>query len=137
MVTYLAMFAGFSFPCPASLRFLKNRLLAIKNPKATCVLAVSVLILVLSSCGFFPIEHPFLLADNRHISFYLWRKLFSKTLVRCLIVPVIGAVVICMYLVQPVRVYCWEKGNKTRGGQDGNGDKTYYLERGNLVLTIL
>ena len=33
-------------------------------------------------------SHPFLLADNRHYSFYIWRWFLSKKMIRILITPV-------------------------------------------------
>ena len=43
-------------------------------------------------CSLFPMEHPFLLSDNRHLSFYVWRKIFSKPVIRTFALPVGAAV---------------------------------------------
>uniref|UniRef100_A0A023GNA7 Dol-P-Glc:Glc(2)Man(9)GlcNAc(2)-PP-Dol alpha-1,2-glucosyltransferase n=1 Tax=Amblyomma triste TaxID=251400 RepID=A0A023GNA7_AMBTT len=49
--------------------------------------------MIVPACVFavqkFTYVHPFLLADNRHFPFYLWRRLLGKSeLVRCCLVPV-------------------------------------------------
>jgi len=39
--------------------------------------------------SFSSIVHPFLLADNRHLSFYIWRRILSKWWIRQIILPII------------------------------------------------
>eukprot|EP01067_Filipodium_phascolosomae_P004851 Filipodium_phascolosomae@DN2830_c0_g1_i1.p1 len=46
-------------------------------------------LIVFSLCMYYgTVEHPFLLADNRHISFYVWRRLLKHQVFRCCILPV-------------------------------------------------
>lgn len=50
---------------------------------------------VMACCAyFFTIEHPYLLADNRHFTFYIWRKWFRRHW-------------ICRYVVAPFYLYCF------------------------------
>jgi len=42
-----------------------------------------------SAMGFSTIVHPFLLADNRHLSFYLWRRVLQRDLVRQAAIPLL------------------------------------------------
>ncbi|CAJ0944577.1 unnamed protein product, partial [Mesorhabditis belari] len=44
----------------------------------------------------FSLAHPYLLADNRHVPFYLWRWILSKPIYRQLLIPVY---VVCFYAV--------------------------------------
>lgn len=67
--------------------FRKNRLLCI-------FIALIAVTLGLISVHFFSIEHPYLLADNRHYTFYLWRK-------------IIKANWSIKYLLVPLYIYSW------------------------------
>jgi len=58
------------------------------------VLFFSALISALVSVHFFSLAHPYLLADNRHYPFYIWRK-------------VIQAHWLMKYLLTPLYVYSW------------------------------
>ena len=62
----------------------------LKHLNLSRVMVLSLLSLGLVYFGTF--EHPFLLADNRHFTFYIWRHIFKRnTLVRYLVVPAYGA----------------------------------------------
>lgn len=43
------------------------------------------------------LEHPYLLADNRHIAFYLWKRIFGQTLIRRIIIPLYCISFILLY----------------------------------------
>lgn len=58
------------------------------------VLFLAALISALLSVQFFSLAHPYLLADNRHYPFYIWRK-------------VIQAHWLMKYLLTPLYVYSW------------------------------
>lgn len=58
------------------------------------VLLLAALISALLSVQFFSLAHPYLLADNRHYPFYIWRK-------------VIQAHWLMKYLLTPLYVYSW------------------------------
>jgi alpha-1,2-glucosyltransferase len=60
--------AGSSLPC-----FMLDCLAVYVS---TALLSTSRLTLV--GGPFFSIEHPFLLADNRHYTFYVWRKIYRR-----------------------------------------------------------
>ena len=42
------------------------------------LLMLSSLLLMVASIHVFTYAHPFLLADNRHYTFYLWRRVISR-----------------------------------------------------------
>ncbi|XVF08088.1 hypothetical protein REPUB_Repub06bG0195800 [Reevesia pubescens] len=67
--------------------FWKNKLLGF-------FLGFSALIASLLSVHFFSIAHPYLLADNRHYTFYLWRKIIKRHWSM-------------QYLLVPFYVYSW------------------------------
>nr|GEW93572.1 dol-P-Glc:Glc(2)Man(9)GlcNAc(2)-PP-Dol alpha-1,2-glucosyltransferase isoform X1 [Tanacetum cinerariifolium] len=67
--------------------FWKNRLLS-------CFLWFLAMIVSFLSVHYFSIAHPYLLADNRHYPFYLWRK-------------IINAHWSTKYLLVPLYVYSW------------------------------
>ena len=50
-----------------------------------CCLGVSASLLVIATCTR---AHPYLLADNRHFPFYLWRRVLSNPLYRYALAPV-------------------------------------------------
>lgn len=43
------------------------------------------------------IAHPFILADNRHFTFYIWRYFLSKELIRFLLVPAYAICLLVMF----------------------------------------
>ncbi|ETO22301.1 alpha-1,2 glucosyltransferase ALG10, partial [Reticulomyxa filosa] len=50
--------------------------------------------------NWFQVVHPFLLSDNRHYSFYVWRYFLSRSrVVFCAIVPLASAAIIYCYLL--------------------------------------
>ena len=65
---------------------------------ASRVQGVGCLLLLLAGAHFYTYEHPFLLADNRHYTFYVWKNVFRR-------VP------IARYALAPVYMYggwsCW------------------------------
>ena len=84
MVTYLAVFC-FVF-CPDAVLGMmitlyqtrvKDRAL-FKSMLSSATNRFFCLCCVLAVCGYYSVAHPFLLSDNRHLSFYLWRKAFRK-----------------------------------------------------------
>ncbi|KAJ4842680.1 hypothetical protein Tsubulata_014902 [Turnera subulata] len=65
-----------------------------KNRLVSLCQILAALITGLLSVHFFSVAHPYLLADNRHYTFYLWRR-------------VIKAHWLMKYLLVPVYVYSW------------------------------
>ncbi|KAK6629043.1 hypothetical protein RUM43_002860 [Polyplax serrata] len=57
-----------------------------KPPKIITPLFLLILILLLSE--FNKLEHPYLLADNRHLAFYIWKRIFGHHIIRRLIIPI-------------------------------------------------
>ncbi|CAN6472300.1 unnamed protein product [Victoria cruziana] len=75
-----------------STHFSRSQVLAVyqsfSKSKLSRFLGLLALILGLVSVHFFSIAHPYLLADNRHYPFYLWRKIIQgHWLVKYLLVP--------------------------------------------------
>ncbi|WKX90655.1 hypothetical protein Q1695_009478 [Nippostrongylus brasiliensis] len=57
-------------------------------------IAIALVIPVALSAQYFAFDHPYLLADNRHVTFYLWRWWFSHSTRRVLLTPLfIGSLV--------------------------------------------
>ena len=56
------------------------------------VLATAVLVAVLPSVTH---DHPYLLSDNRHYAFYLWRRVFSRPAVTTCLAPVYVLALYC------------------------------------------
>ncbi|ODV89184.1 glycosyltransferase family 59 protein [Tortispora caseinolytica NRRL Y-17796] len=78
--------AAFSWPLWLSiktpLRFLN---VIYQKPLVFCIVALSFFLII----KYTTIEHPFLLADNRHYTFYLWRRLIKvNDIARYLAIPV-------------------------------------------------
>ncbi|XP_021912123.1 dol-P-Glc:Glc(2)Man(9)GlcNAc(2)-PP-Dol alpha-1,2-glucosyltransferase isoform X2 [Carica papaya] len=65
-----------------------------KNRPNSLLLCVIALIAGFLAVHFFSIAHPYLLADNRHYTFYLWRKVINADQSR-------------KYLFVPLYVYSW------------------------------
>ncbi|KAG0450777.1 hypothetical protein HPP92_026578 [Vanilla planifolia] len=65
-----------------------------RNKISNTVKLLVSLVMGLISVHFFSIVHPYLLADNRHYTFYIWRK-------------VIQAHWLVKYLLVPVYIYSW------------------------------
>ncbi|KAG9447554.1 hypothetical protein H6P81_013682 [Aristolochia fimbriata] len=76
--------------CQAAALFKSLRMNKLLSFFVVCMALVAGLI----SVHFFSIEHPYLLADNRHYPFYIWRK-------------VIKAHWLMKYLLVPFYVYSW------------------------------
>lgn len=70
-VLYFSGFAVFS-----SLPIFVSNLLS--TAKSIRLPSLLFLIPILISIHFFTISHPYLLADNRHFTFYIWRKWFAR-----------------------------------------------------------
>ncbi|CAD7928503.1 unnamed protein product [Amoebophrya sp. A120] len=51
-----------------------------------------------SLCSTLVLAHPFLLADNRHLSFYAWRRVFSKPPLRIVACPLAATAATLLYL---------------------------------------
>ncbi|KAI3796850.1 hypothetical protein L1987_39536 [Smallanthus sonchifolius] len=66
----------------------------LKNRPLNLLLWLLVTIISFLLVHYFSIAHPYLLADNRHYPFYLWRK-------------IINAHWSTRYLLVPLYVYCW------------------------------
>uniref|UniRef100_A0A1J3D106 Dol-P-Glc:Glc(2)Man(9)GlcNAc(2)-PP-Dol alpha-1,2-glucosyltransferase n=1 Tax=Noccaea caerulescens TaxID=107243 RepID=A0A1J3D106_NOCCA len=66
----------------------------LRNGPLSLLLTLVALIAGFASVHFFSLAHPYLLADNRHYPFYLWRK-------------VINAHWLIKYMLVPVYVYSW------------------------------
>lgn len=87
--------ALFSAPLHFSIAQLRNLLQALsRNRPLSLVLTFVALLAGLASVHFFSLAHPYLLADNRHYPFYLWRK-------------IINAHWLMKYMLVPVYVYSW------------------------------
>ncbi|CAN8257366.1 unnamed protein product [Cochlearia groenlandica] len=65
-----------------------------RNWHFSLLLSVVAIVAGFTSVHFFSLAHPYLLADNRHYPFYLWRK-------------IINAHWLMRYLLVPVYVYSW------------------------------
>ncbi|PVU89748.1 hypothetical protein BB559_002655 [Furculomyces boomerangus] len=89
-IYYLIMFlAGMCFPTISRIVdpiyfFRKNFLRSWR-----LLLYVSISLLMLYTVKYHTIEHPFILSDNRHFSFYIWKDVYRRHyLIRYLLVPV-------------------------------------------------
>lgn len=72
---YFAIFAA-GFGISNTLRHLRNALkLLLQRHRLVSVLAILVLVAVVH---FNTVVHPYLLADNRHYTFYLWNRLYGR-----------------------------------------------------------
>ncbi|CAH8318897.1 unnamed protein product [Eruca vesicaria subsp. sativa] len=87
--------ALFTAPLHFSVGQLKNMLQELRgNWPSNLLLTLVALIAGLASVHFFSLAHPYLLADNRHYPFYLWRK-------------IINAHWLMKYMLVPVYIYSW------------------------------
>ncbi|CAH8379476.1 unnamed protein product [Eruca vesicaria subsp. sativa] len=87
--------ALFTAPLHFSVDQLRNLLQELRrNWPLSLLLTLVALIAGFASVHFFSLAHPYLLADNRHYPFYLWRK-------------IINAHWLMKYLLVPVYVYSW------------------------------
>jgi len=83
--------------------------------KRRLVVNVILLCLIVLSIHFFTIHHPFLLSDNRHYTFYVWRRIFrSHRLVAYALSP---GYLACFY-AWFVRLYCppWRQSSNVANG---------------------
>eukprot|EP00927_Polykrikos_kofoidii_P020375 TRINITY_DN19650_c0_g1_i1.p1 TRINITY_DN19650_c0_g1~~TRINITY_DN19650_c0_g1_i1.p1 ORF type:complete len:459 (+),score=30.93 TRINITY_DN19650_c0_g1_i1:61-1377(+) len=84
MVPYLAVFVLFFLGPSAWIEMLGR--LRRAHPRAIVEgFAVALIFAAMTFYGSF--AHPFLLADNRHVTFYLWKNLLRKLWVRCGLLP--------------------------------------------------
>lgn len=74
-IFYFFVFCALHTPI-AFLRYLHTDLRAPSRLSLTWITLLLFLTVVLIS--FFTVEHPYLLADNRHYTFYLWSRLFRR-----------------------------------------------------------
>ncbi|KAJ0244062.1 Dol-P-Glc:Glc(2)Man(9)GlcNAc(2)-PP-Dol alpha-1,2-glucosyltransferase [Hirschfeldia incana] len=87
--------ALFTAPLHFSVDQLRNLLQELRrNWHLSLLLTLVALIAGFASVHFFSLAHPYLLADNRHYPFYIWRK-------------VINANWLMKYMLVPVYVYSW------------------------------
>ncbi|XP_056846837.1 dol-P-Glc:Glc(2)Man(9)GlcNAc(2)-PP-Dol alpha-1,2-glucosyltransferase-like [Raphanus sativus] len=87
--------ALFTAPFHFSVDQLRNLLQELRrNWPLSLLLTLVALIACFASVHFFSLAHPYLLADNRHYPFYLWRK-------------IINAHWLMKYMLVPVYVYSW------------------------------
>ncbi|KAG2262378.1 hypothetical protein Bca52824_069457 [Brassica carinata] len=87
--------ALFTAPLHFSVDQLRNLLQELRqNWPLSLLLTLVALIAGFASVHFFSLAHPYLLADNRHYPFYLWRKIINA---HCLV----------KYMLVPVYVYSW------------------------------
>lgn len=69
------------------MNLLRATCLKLINPKSGALLVISIVIMIYTIQKF-TIHHPFLLADNRHITFYIWKDIYRRhPLVPQLMVP--------------------------------------------------
>jgi len=64
---------------------IKRFLQCVKNHAGSWIIGIIVCAFVLTKHFY---EHPYLLADNRHYTFYIWRWFLGKNFVRFLFIPV-------------------------------------------------
>ena len=101
---FVGFTTAFSFPfffSVSSLIFVKNRLQEILSSKIGCFICLTGIIIIALSIHHFTYVHEYLLADNRHYTFYIWRKLFQRHwIVKFIIIPcyLYGAVAIYQQL---------------------------------------
>jgi len=84
----LGYFAAFftSMTLPFAVRNIRDFLVFVKQHWARLVVVV---ILMAGVIQYNTMAHPYLLADNRHYTFYIWRKIFMRHwLVKFLLIPV-------------------------------------------------
>ncbi|KAJ0235079.1 Dol-P-Glc:Glc(2)Man(9)GlcNAc(2)-PP-Dol alpha-1,2-glucosyltransferase [Hirschfeldia incana] len=87
--------AVFTAPLHFSVAQLRTLLQELRiNWPLSLVLTLVALIAGFASIHFFSLAHPYLLADNRHYPFYLWRK-------------IINAHWLMKYMLVPVYIYSW------------------------------
>lgn len=60
--------------------------------KVSCLIALLFLFFSCSAGFFGTVAHPFLLSDNRHLTFYLWRRVFRFPFFRCIVGPLMATV---------------------------------------------
>ncbi|KAL0648892.1 hypothetical protein Bca4012_047183 [Brassica carinata] len=87
--------ALFTAPLHFSVEQVRNLLQELRgNWPLSLLLTLVALVAGFASVHFFSLAHPYLLADNRHYPFYLWRK-------------IINAHWLMKYMLVPVYVYSW------------------------------
>lgn len=82
---YCVSFFGF-FSWPYLIPYLIDYLRLIKNRR---ILAISVFLSMAIIVRFNTLVHPYLLADNRHYTFYVWNKIIGRyALARYILIPI-------------------------------------------------
>lgn len=93
-IFYYSVFTAF-FCWPYFLPHLKDFLRLVKNRPVICVAAFALMGIVVR---YNTLAHPYLLADNRHYTFYVWNKIIGRHyVVRYLLVSVYGFCLYCLY----------------------------------------
>lgn len=92
LLYFFALFVFFTFPynllkVSFFLKFITKR----------PMVSLCVAILFAAVIHFNTHVHPYLLADNRHLSFYLWNKLLQKPLIRYLLIPIYSFGLFCIH----------------------------------------
>ena len=82
---------AFSFPLffsISSLRSVKEKLQGYLSSRTGCVICLFGIITTMLIIGQFTYVHEYILADNRHYTFYIWRKIFQRHwIVKFLAIP--------------------------------------------------
>lgn len=58
------------------------------------MIAISTFAVVLSEVN--KLEHPYLLADNRHLAFYVWKRIFGHDIMRRAVIPTYGVAAVTL-----------------------------------------
>eukprot|EP00899_Mesostigma_viride_P028332 jgi/Mesvir1/8684/Mv02622-RA.1 len=76
---FLAYATAMSFPSHLSRRHLDHVLAPVlARPLRSVTFAAMALVLILAVVHRYTLEHPYLLADNRHLTFYLWKGIMRQ-----------------------------------------------------------
>mmetsp|Transcript_13350 Transcript_13350/g.35044 ORF Transcript_13350/g.35044 Transcript_13350/m.35044 type:complete len:452 (-) Transcript_13350:284-1639(-) len=78
-----------------------------QRPAGWIVLGAILVAFFALAVQYFTIEHPFLLSDNRHYTFYLWKRFLSKKVV---LSPVYAAAAVALLLVSDNKSVLWRIG---------------------------
>ena len=85
LLYFLLFTLVFALPHLVTIDKLKRFLFAARNNSYKCASFLLVCCYILYNYSY---EHPYLLADNRHYVFYLWRKVLGRPVLRYLISPI-------------------------------------------------
>jgi len=100
---FAAFFTGLTLPF--AVKNLRDFFAFVKNNYGKLIIVVMVMAMAIQ---FNTMAHPYLLADNRHYTFYIWRKVFMRHwLIKFLLIPVyiFGFFHICKCLVKSDLVF--------------------------------